>query len=241
MSNAKGIAAREGFLWGEEVSGSYFDTAERDMDYHWESHVAPFLSKYAINYAHVLDLAAGHGRNSERLSRFSLNLTIVDINPDNIAFCKARFAGRPGFRYVRNDGASLCAIRSNSITFFYTFDSMVHFDSDIVQSYILEAYRVLKPGGIAYFHYSNYTGAPGGNFLGNPHWRNFMSTALFNHTAIRAGFTIIESVTAPWGGIPDLDGISLLRKPHGNKPRRRPGWLKRVRSLFANPPSIRTG
>jgi|SRR5665213_3376110 len=212
-TSATEIASKEGFYWGDEVTQSYFVQAERDMDRHWATHINPILVQNLINYDHVLDLAAGHGRNSARLARHGKKITIVDINPDNIRFCKQRFVGDSRFAYVCNDGAVLNGIEDNSITFFYTFDSMVHFDIEIVLSYLKEAFRVLAPGGRAFFHYSNFDQSPGADFRKNPHWRNFMSRRLFEHFALRAGFTIVQSGNQPWGKIPDLDAISLLEKP----------------------------
>jgi SAM-dependent methyltransferase len=96
---------------------------------------------------------------------------------------------------------------------FYSFDAMVHFDMEIVMAYIREAYRVVRPGGHAFLHYSNYTAAPGGDFRNSPHWRNFMSIPLFTHLALKTGFHVARSQTIAWGGVECLDGMSLLRKP----------------------------
>jgi ubiquinone/menaquinone biosynthesis C-methylase UbiE len=213
MSDAQKIAATEGLLWGDKVKDSYFDVAERGMEGEWQSLVWPMLRAQSIDYSHTLDLAAGHGRNSVKLLRFAQNITIVDLNEENIAYCKKRFAGDNRFRFVKNDGVVIPDVDDNSITFFYTFDSMVHFDLEIVQSYVKEAFRVLVASGTAFFHYSNYVRAPGADFRMNPHWRNFMSKSLFEHLALRAGFTIMASTTCSWAGIADLDAITLVRKP----------------------------
>jgi ubiquinone/menaquinone biosynthesis C-methylase UbiE len=213
MSDTQKIAAAEGLLWGDAVKESYFDVAESGMEKQWQSLVWPVLCAHSIDYSHVLDLAAGHGRNSAKLLQFARNITIVDLNEENIAFCKKRFADDNRFRFVKNDGVVIPIVRDSSITFFYTFDSMVHFDLEIVQSYVKEAFRVLVPNGTAFFHYSNYTAAPGADFRTNPHWRNFMAKSLFEHLALRAGFTIMASMTSSWAGIAGLDAITLLRKP----------------------------
>jgi ubiquinone/menaquinone biosynthesis C-methylase UbiE len=214
-STPSAIAARDGFHWGDEVTKIYFEPAERDMARHWQTWIGPVLGRSQIDYTHVLDLAAGHGRNSVRLAQSAKKITLVDINQENIRFCRQRFAGDSRFEFVNNDGATLPQIIDNSITFFYTFDSMVHFDLEVVQSYVKEAFRVLIPGGKAFFHYSNFDRCPGADFRMNSHWRNFMSRPLFEHLALRAGFVIVQSFTLPWGGIPDLDAISLLEKPAG--------------------------
>lgn len=210
---AKNIAKDQGFFWGDEVTETYFNAAERDMERHWDDLIWPMLKHIKIDGTHIVDLAAGHGRNSAKLEQFAKKITIVDINEQNIAFCKKRFEGDDRFNFINNDGATISELPDGSATFFYTFDSMVHFDYEIVQSYIREAFRVMAPKGLAFFHYSNFTDAPGSSFRDNPHWRNFMSINFFNHMALLEGFEVVESKALPWGGIADLDGATILRKP----------------------------
>jgi ubiquinone/menaquinone biosynthesis C-methylase UbiE len=204
------IAAAEGYFWGDEVSEVYFKAAERSLDVHWTNIIAPVLD--GIEYSTVLDLASGHGRNAQRLAEKAKLLYCVDINPENIVFLKRRFAGDQRFVIVRNDGATLSFFEDTSIDLLYCFDALVHFDIEIVQSYLKEGYRILRTDGHAFIHCSNYTGNPGGHFSHNPHWRNFMSFELFSHLAIKAGFAIAAGRKISWGDIPDLDCVFLLRK-----------------------------
>jgi ubiquinone/menaquinone biosynthesis C-methylase UbiE len=88
---------------------------------------------------------------------------------------------------------------------------MVHFDIEIVLSYIAEFARVLKPGGTAFIHHSNFTGRPGSSFKDNPHWRNFMSATIFKHSAIRNGFEVLEQKLLNWAG-EDIDCLTVMRR-----------------------------
>lgn len=204
------IAAAEGYFWGDRVSEVYFEAAEQSFDVQWTNIIAPLLER--IEYGTVVDLASGHGRNALRLAKKAGLVYCVDINPENIAFLKRRFAGDQRFVIVRNDGVTLSFFENSSIDLLYCFDALVHFDLEIVQSYLKEGYRVLRTGGYAFVHCSNYTGNPGGDFPQNPHWRNFMSFELFSHLAIRAGFVIANGRKISWGDTPDLDCVFLLRK-----------------------------
>jgi hypothetical protein len=103
----------------------------------------------------------------------------------------------------------LASLETAAFTFLYTFDAMVHFDLEIVLSYITEFSRVLEDGAYAFVHHSNYTANPGGDFRDNPHWRNFMSAGIFKHVAVRSGFTVVQQRIFSWGE-PDNDCISVL-------------------------------
>jgi ubiquinone/menaquinone biosynthesis C-methylase UbiE len=194
----------------------YYDLAEPEMDQQWETMLWPMIKD--LDFTSVVDLAAGHGRNTAKIlqqaraGNYPTRVMIVDILRDNIDFCKKRFNGVEQVSYLCNDGYSLKEIRNLSVTLVYTFDSMVHFDSDVIRAYMKEFYRILKPGGHCFCHHSNYTGNPGGDFTTNPHWRNFMSKELFAHYAIKEGFKIIEQKVIDWS-IPNLDCLSLIQKP----------------------------
>ena len=77
--------------------------------------------------------------------------------------------------------------------------------------------RVLRPGGRGFCHHSNYTKNPGGDWMTNPHWRNFMSRELFAHYAHKEGLRMLRSDTVDWGEvpnrIPNLDCFSLFEHP----------------------------
>jgi SAM-dependent methyltransferase len=210
FESASEIAKKEGFFWGDEVKAAYFDAAENFMDLHWVEIISPFIGD--IQYEMALDLASGHGRNAQRLGQKASLVYCVDINPENIQFLKNRFSSDPKYVVRQNDGTSVPFISDNQIDLFYCYDALVHFDLEIVQCYVKEAYRVIRPGGHAFIHCSNYTGNPGGDFRENPHWRNFMSCEIFTHLVRKAGFTALRVEKLAWGGVPDLDCVSLLRK-----------------------------
>ncbi len=193
----------------------YFALAEKEMDRLWPRLIWPLIRDSDLR--RVVDLAAGHGRNSARLREVAGEIVIVDINHECLAACRARFAGDDRFSFVKTDGASLAGIADASVSLVYSFDSMVHFEREVVSAYLKEARRVLEPGGRGFFHHSNYTGNEGGDFRRSPHWRNYMSLALFARYASEAGLLLTGSQALDWGDEPDfypgLDGLSLVRRP----------------------------
>jgi len=204
------IAAAEGYFWGDQVSEVYFKPAEQALDIQWANIITPLLQ--GLEYNTVIDLASGHGRNARRLAEKARLVYCVDINPENIKFLRQRFADDQRFVVVHNDGSTLSFFEKSSVDLLYCFDALVHFDLEIIQSYLKEGYRVLRTGGHAFIHCSNYTGNPGGHFSNNPHWRNFMSFELFSHLAIKAGFAVRHARKIDWGDVRELDCVFLLNK-----------------------------
>ncbi|TCZ61335.1 class I SAM-dependent methyltransferase [Roseicella aquatilis] len=198
-------ARHAGDIWLPEHP--YFDAAEPDFDLLWQM-IEPFLE--GADFSCVLDLATGRGRNARKLLPLAQRLLLVDIRPENIAFCRGRFGDDPRITYIANTGYDLRAVPDASVTLFYSFDAMVHFDSDVVRAYLAEARRVMAPGARAFLHHSNHTG--GEDWLQAPHCRNFMSRALFAHWARKEGLTVLRQDVMDWGGVPALDCISLLRR-----------------------------
>ena len=178
---------------GEEFAASgYYGDAERYMDQQWIQLIWPIIG--GSDFSTTLELAPGHGRNTAKLLPLATRIYAVDINQTNVDFLRRRFEGAKNIEAIRNDGAGLDAIENASITFVYSFDSMVHFDSDVVRSYIKEFRRVMKPGARAFIHYSSYDKNPAGTFRDHPGWRNFMSRAFFHHWLAKEGFAILKSV-----------------------------------------------
>jgi ubiquinone/menaquinone biosynthesis C-methylase UbiE len=188
----------------------YYEEVEKWTDHMWDA-----FAQYreGADYRSTLELAVGHGRHSEKLLPLVDHITLVDINESNIEFCRERFGDDPRITYLVNDGDTLSEVPDGSITFVYCVDAMVHFDSDSVRSYLAEFNRILVPGGRGFCHHSNYTGNPGGDWLKNPHWRNFMSRELFAHYASKSGLRVLQSDLTDWGTDTMLDCYTTFEKP----------------------------
>jgi SAM-dependent methyltransferase len=206
------IVSREAFHWGEAVSEAYHGLAASHMDGQWAGILKPFFDRHPFDLSRAIDFAAGYGRNSRKLLEAGAgHVTAIDVNPDCIAVLRASLpAGR--FSVIQNDGASLTGVDSETFSFLYSYDAMVHFDLEIVVAYMPEFARVLKPGAYALIHHSNYAANPGEDFRDNPHWRNFMAAGVFKHIAARCGFIVAEQVIFSWGEAIESDCITVMRK-----------------------------
>ena len=188
MSNLHGLAKQVGDDW---VGGAYYDAAEKDMGHQWQTVIWPVIK--GADFTETLDLAAGHGRNTARLLDHAARVTAVDINQENIDFLSNRFRGNGKVVVLKNSGSDIRDVAGSSISFLYSFDAMVHFDSDVVNAYIREFRRVMKPGARGFCHYSNNYHNPTGSYRSHPGWRNFMSRQLFEHWLTKLEFRVVKS------------------------------------------------
>lgn len=197
------------------TTAPYYELAEQSLWPFW-SDGPPFLRMFqTLDLTNVVDLACGHGRHAAHIGanyRFG-RLTLVDINPENIAFCHERFAADDRIEYLVNSGLDMAGLRSGEYTAIFCYDAMVHFEYDDVFSYLRESQRILRDSGRALFHHSNYDASPGARYSDNPHWRNFMSARLFAHAAMRSGLAVVEQQLVDWGETARLDCVTLLAKP----------------------------
>jgi SAM-dependent methyltransferase len=198
------LAAYSGDPWTPQ--NPYFAHAEAYMEGLWKSLVLPFIE--GCDFRHTIDLAAGHGRNSVKLAMLADRLTIMDIQPGNIEICKERFSGREKTSFFVNNGFDLQPACDGDVTLVYSFDAMVHFDSDVIRAYLCDTRRVLTPGGRGFFHHSNYSG--GHDWRTNPSSRNFMTKELFAHYALKEGLNILSQRVINWGNSAGIDCLSLV-------------------------------
>jgi len=200
------LAEEVGADWKE---ADFYDSAEQYMEDAWTYSIWPFIQD--CDFSCVIDLAAGHGRNTRKLREIANKLYVVDIREENIQFCQQRFGEGQKIIYLQNDGFTLNGIANVEVSLVYCFDAMVHFDSDVIRSYLREFYRVLKPGGYGFCHHSNYDENPSGDLHSNPGWRNFMSQNLFLHYCIKERLEVVKSQVIDWSG-PGTDCLTLFRK-----------------------------
>lgn len=190
---------------------AYYDEAERGIERQWKTLIWPRIKH--CDFDVVVDLAAGHGRNSRKLLEHAKRLYIVDVNEENVSFCRSRFAGERNVTVFRNNGYTLAPIADSTVSLLYCFDAMVHFDSDVIRNYLADIHRVLRAGGHAFLHHSNMSVNPTGSHRDTPGWRHFMTRELMAHWAHKAGFAIESQHAFDWRpGISDCFTV-LRREP----------------------------
>lgn len=116
-----------------------------------ESHILPYVGPESD----VLEVAPGYGRWTESIVPNARTVWLVDLSPTCIEACKRRFADAKNVQYFVNDGRSLPEEASRSIDFIWSFDSFVHIEADVIDAYLGEFARVLRPGGRFAIHHAD--------------------------------------------------------------------------------------
>jgi hypothetical protein len=202
-------------LWGGSEA-QWFDTLL--------PRIHPFLPADSI-----LEIAPGHGRWTHFLKDHCSRLNVVDLGASCIEACQRRFSACSHISYHINDGRSLGMIADRSVDFVFSFDSLVHAEADVIQSYLEQLSAKLTPNGVGFMHHSHlgaYSRAfalmnkvprklkqrlEGIGLLPHDHWRApSMSAQVFESLCTRVGLVCIGQELVNWSGRLTIDAFSLF-------------------------------
>ena len=123
-------------------------------DYHWWGMLYPRVREF-VPAGTILEIAPGHGRWTRYLVHLCDRLIGVDLTARCVEACRERFADEPHASFHKNDGLSLDVVPDGEVDFAFSFDSLVHCESEVVESYVHQLARKLRPDGVAFLHHSN--------------------------------------------------------------------------------------
>ncbi len=103
----------------------------------------------------ILEIAPGMGRWTQYLKDLCHHLIVVDLSDKCIEACKKHFSACEHIEYHVNDGKSLQMVGDNTVDFVFSFDSLVHCEADVLDSYLTQLAGKLKHNGIGFIHHSN--------------------------------------------------------------------------------------
>lgn len=191
----------------------YKDAEQREsLNTFWKEDSIFFKMFNELNLDKIVELACGHGRHVPYYADTANEIMLVDVLQSNIDFCKQRFCKNEKVNYYCNNGHDLHDISDASYTSLFTYDAMVHFEMLDIFEYLKETYRILGKGGRALLHHSNNHDDYRITFSTGTGGRNYMSKDLFAYLANRAGFKVLEQQVIDWGGVKNLDCLSLVEK-----------------------------
>ena len=170
--------------------------------YLWNITIFPRIQSF-LPSKNILEIAPGFGRCTQFLKAFCDNLIVVDISERCIQACQERFQDFNNIEYHINDGKSLDMIPDQSIDFIFSWDSLVHADTSVMEAYIRQLPRILKPGGFGFIHHSNlaeYVDRRTGKLkYENAHFRDeTMNSSLFLKYSEESGLNCILQEKINW-------------------------------------------
>jgi ubiquinone/menaquinone biosynthesis C-methylase UbiE len=199
----------------------------------WYASILPRIHSY-VPAPTILEIAPGFGRCTHYLKDLCSQLVLVDLSVKCLDACKERFDSEKHITYHQTDGKSLSMVEDNSIDFMISFDSLVHVEMDVIQAYLEQLARKLKPNGVGFIHHSNL-----GSFLQHfefadklPRGRNLLSklhavepgdhkrarsmTAdIFVSLANAAGLKVVSQELVNWRTQRPIDCMSVFTRPGG--------------------------
>lgn len=190
----------------------YFTRAENQIEDQWKNIIWPIIQH--CDFSHVLEIACGAGRNTELLAKHASNILATDLNAYALQKARSRLGNGHldcKINYFQNDGTTIPIANNESITLVYCWDAAVHFDRSIIESYLKEFSRVLKPEAKGFIHHSTLGEKADINIKKNPHWRSNMSRELFAAYCDKANLRVLDQIDIPWGEVTDC--ITLFEKP----------------------------
>lgn len=134
---------------GDEWSGPWGGTESL-----WWGTLLPRIHAFAPAGV-LVELGPGEGRWSRYLRHLAGQLVLVDVTEHSVEVCRRLFEDDANVSCHVGDGFTLPMVADRSVDFAFSFDSLVHAESDVLESYAHELARVLKPEGIGFLHHSN--------------------------------------------------------------------------------------
>lgn len=241
-------------LYDWSCRGEEWSKAWGGAEMQWFGTLVPRIRRF-IPCDTILEIAPGYGRWTRFLKDWCRRLILVDLSETCIQACRDRFAACSHIDYHVNNGESLEMVGDGRLDFMFSFDSLVHAEEAVIDAYLAELSRTLKPAGAAFIHHSNLGEYPHYrkikkksklrrvlNVLGlmekKVHWRSFSMTAERMETlADRNGLRCIAQEIIAWSTkraqIDCLSTIALKGGPWDRENRviRNPAFMKEAEYL----------
>ena len=100
----------------------------------------------------IVEIGCGAGRMTKPLAKLFGEVHAVDISAEMIRIARERLAGVPNVVFHHNNGMDLSDLPSGQFDFALSFIVFQHIPSkSVIETYISEAHRVLKPGRLFKF------------------------------------------------------------------------------------------
>jgi SAM-dependent methyltransferase len=198
----------DSYAWAD--AGEEWSRAWGGSEAQWFGSILPRLHAF-VPVGTVLEVAPGFGRWTRFLRPLCQRMVLVDLSERCIDACRERFGDEQSIEYHVNDGRSLAMVTDASIDLAFSFDSLVHADADVIESYVSELRHKLTRDGVAFLHHSNFAALDEGSE--NRHWRSeSVSGEMVCDLAKRADLSVVSQERINWGAPVLTDCLTVLAR-----------------------------
>jgi SAM-dependent methyltransferase len=165
--NARHYVATGQRDWSDE---EFFEGGEKEFEEHILNDLGNICQGKDPKAMKVLEIGCGAGRVTRALARFFGEIYAVDISRHMVRQARLAVAGFPGAHVYRNNGRDLSVLRPRwwrwrgrreSIPLDFAFSCLVfqHIPNrTVIESYLRDVHRLLRPGALFKFQVMGYTG-----------------------------------------------------------------------------------
>jgi SAM-dependent methyltransferase len=149
LENARHYVATERTEWSDE---EYFESGRENVRREILTDMTNICQGKDPKQMKVLEIGCGSGRITRALSEVFGEVYAVDISGEMIRQARESLADRPNAHVFQNNGADLSVLGGIQVDFAFSYIVFQHIPSrDVIQNYVREAGRLLRPGGLFKF------------------------------------------------------------------------------------------
>jgi len=145
-----------GIKWTEE---EFFKSGAKEA----EEFTSSFFNQMSFDPRgkRMFEIGCGIGRTTRAFADMFAEAYGVDFSAEMIEKAKQYNKDVPNLSFVRNNGIDLSVLEDESFDFCFSMACFIHVpDFSIIESYMREIDRVLRPGGLFKFHVAGRKWAP---------------------------------------------------------------------------------
>jgi SAM-dependent methyltransferase len=192
--------------WAAGEGGEEWSLPWGGSEPQWFGSLYPRLHRW-LPAKNILEIGPGFGRWTRFLIPLCDTFVGADLSAKCAGACRERFASASHAAFVVNDGMTLP--QGGPFDFVFSFDSLVHAELDIFESYIPQILGNLSGRGVAFIHHSNLASLV--RQEPNPHLRaGSVSAERVGHLITAAGGTVLVQEIINWRETAALDCLTLF-------------------------------
>jgi ubiquinone/menaquinone biosynthesis C-methylase UbiE len=155
--------------WSDEA---FFDSGQRNVAREILTDMGNICQGRNPKRMKVLEIGCGVGRVTRALADLFGKVYGVDVSGEMIRQAKTALAGQRNVRLFQNNGKDLAVVGNVKFDFAFSYIVFQHIPSHaVIESYVREVYRLLRPGGLFKFQVQGGTAVetvPGDTWVGVP-------------------------------------------------------------------------